>query len=354
MSRSITMYAQMKTAILLILMSSFITGCASNPFVRQVTLTVTSAPSGADIYDQHNGTYHGKTPVTLTYNNPPRDTNGCYTLNGLTAWFSNNNFKKTTNLISTCFKSNGVLHLTSDVETPLTNAPNKPSIKEPTQPPITTEKIEANKIHRKLIASGTCFFVSKDGHLITNQHVIDEGKYFEVQLNDGTLAKAKLKKNSTKNDLAILKLENVKTPFYLSLEYSRNVSLGDEVFTIGFPLTASLGKEAKFTDGSISSKSGLDDDQTTFQMTVPIQSGNSGGPLVNNEGRAIGIVTSSASASAFMKKYGRLPQNINWAVKADYAIPLLDEVPIMQAKTSSRKEAIKKTEKAVCRIFSYD
>lgn len=348
------MYAQIKAIIFIITLSSLIAGCASNPFARQVTLTVTSAPSGADIYDQYTGTYHGKTPVTLTYNNPPRDANGCYTLNGLTAWFSNNNFKKTTNNIGTCFKSNGVLHITQDNETPQTNTPNKPPIKEPAPLPNIIEKNEANKTHRKLIASGTCFFVSKDGHLVTNQHVIDEGKYFEVQLNDGSNAKAKLVKNSTKNDLAILKLENVKTPFYLSLEYSRNVSLGDEVFTIGFPLTTSLGKEPKFTDGSISAKSGLDDDQTTFQMTVPIQSGNSGGPLVNNEGRAIGIVTSSASASAFMKKYGRLPQNINWAVKADYAIPLLDEAPITQPKTPSRKEAIKKTEKAVCRIFSYE
>ena len=79
----------------------------------------------------------------------------------------------------------------------------------------------------------------------------------------------------------------------------------------------------KYTDGSISSLSGIQGDATFFQISVPIQPGNSGGPLVNQEGNVVGIVTATAAVEAFYQATGSMPQNVNWAVKGAYASLLL-------------------------------
>jgi len=86
-----------------------------------------------------------------------------------------------------------------------------------------------------------------------------------------------------------------------------------EVFTVGYPVTDILGEELKFTDGVISSLSGVGDDAAFVQITVPLQPGNSGGPLVNNAGEVVGVVTSTAAVANFVRTVGTLPQNINWA-----------------------------------------
>ena len=73
-------------------------------------------------------------------------------------------------------------------------------------------------------------------------------------------------------------------------EYN-TVDVGEEVFTLGYPMPDFMGKELKFTEGKISAKSVIDGDITTYQITTPIQSGNSGGPLFQEEsGNIVGIV----------------------------------------------------------------
>jgi S1-C subfamily serine protease len=135
----------------------------------------------------------------------------------------------------------------------------------------------------------------------------------------------------------------------LSFGRTGSFKLGDPVFTIGYPASDILGPEPKFTDGSISSLSGLGGEASLLQITVPIQPGNSGGPLVNEQGYAIGVVTSSAAVRPFLQATGTLPQNINWAVKADYAVPLF-EVPSSQPPAKDRAEAIGRTKQATCTI----
>ena len=73
----------------------------------------------------------------------------------------------------------------------------------------------------------------------------------------------------------------------------------------------------------MSSLSGLQGDATFFQISVPIQPGHSGGPLVNEDGNVVGIVTATAAVEAFYQATGSMPQNINWAVKGPYASLLL-------------------------------
>lgn len=149
-------------------------------------------------------------------------------------------------------------------------------------------------------------------------------------------------------DLVVLRVSRP-TPHFLSLAKPRSVRVGDSVFTIGFPATTILGNEAKFTDGSISALSGIGGEATFLQVTVPVQPGNSGGPLTNNEGQVVGIMTSSAAIRPFIAETGTLPQNVNWAVKSDYALPLF-ESPAAQSFARSRSETIDRAMKATCQL----
>jgi S1-C subfamily serine protease len=91
--------------------------------------------------------------------------------------------------------------------------------------------------------------------------------------------------------------------------------LGDAVFTLGYPHIDLLGTAARYTEGTISATAGLRDDPRTLQVSVPVQAGNSGGPLCTVDGRVIGIVTSKLAAEKVFQWTGDLPQNVNFAVK---------------------------------------
>jgi S1-C subfamily serine protease len=200
------------------------------------------------------------------------------------------------------------------------------------------------------VGLGSCFAVSPDGYLATNNHVIEEAELIYVRLANGETLPAKIVSSTASNDLAILKvdIENIR---YLSISSSNDVSLGDEVFTIGYPLANVLGVDPKYTEGVISAKSGLGGEAIAYQITVPVQPGNSGGPLVNQQGEVVGVITSTASSIAFFKKSGNFPQNINWAVKSDYLKLLIESAP-KRVIASTRSEAIDNTEKAICMVLT--
>lgn len=200
------------------------------------------------------------------------------------------------------------------------------------------------------IGLGTCFAVSPDGYLVTNNHVIKDAKQIYVRMSNGESLPATVITTAPSTDLAILKIEATDIP-YLSFASSKKVGLGERVFTIGYPLANMLGTDPKYTEGVVSSKSGLAGEAIAFQITVPIQPGNSGGPLVNQQGKVVGVITSTASSIAFFRESGNLPQNINWAVKSDYASMLVDDIP-ERAQTKTREEAISNTEKAIGMVLT--
>ena len=195
-------------------------------------------------------------------------------------------------------------------------------------------------------ASGTCFAVRPNGLLLTAYHVVEDAESIRVHLADGTVTEAKVQTFTAQNDLAILRV-NSPTPYFLPLAPTGSVQMGDHVFTIGYPVRHVLGQEPKFTEGSVSALSGLRGEVALLQMSVPIQPGNSGGPLVNERGEVVGVVTSSAAVKAFLSVTGTLPQNINWAVKADYA-RLLFNPPTVKPLEVNRSQAIDRTRRAIC------
>jgi S1-C subfamily serine protease len=125
-----------------------------------------------------------------------------------------------------------------------------------------------------IASSGTGFFITKDGYLLTNHHVVEDGRDISVRTDKGDLP-AKVVKVDKKNDLAVLKVEGKFAA--LPLLSSRKAGLSEQVFTVGFPRPKLQGFSPKFTDGVSSSPAGIQDDPRDFQISVPVQPGNSGG-----------------------------------------------------------------------------
>jgi S1-C subfamily serine protease len=136
---------------------------------------------------------------------------------------------------------------------------------------------------------------------------------------------AKLVKASRLFDLAVLKTKGSFKA--LPLDFNRRMALGDSVFTIGFLNVDIQGAAPKYTDGKVSSLSGAEDDPSQYQISVPVQPGNSGGPLVAETGSVVGIVRAKLNDLAALASSGSVPQNVNYAVKVKYLRDLLETIP---------------------------
>lgn len=197
--------------------------------------------------------------------------------------------------------------------------------------------------------TGTCFAVGPNGTILTAYHVINGATNILVQLSDGTFHEATLQQGSASIDLAVLQLREL-TLHFLNLAIVGAAQVGDHVFTVGYPAQSVLGHEPKYTDGSISSLSGPSGEATLMQISVPVQPGNSGGPLVNERGQVIGIITSTAAAIPFLRATGGLPQNVNWAVKAEFVQPFLQGIDARPLEAANLSDAIARAQKAICLV----
>ncbi|MHC4074974.1 MAG: S1C family serine protease [Planctomycetota bacterium] len=198
-------------------------------------------------------------------------------------------------------------------------------------------------IRQRLSATG--FAISEDGLIVTAYHVIKDAKVIKVYLSKGTYTSATILHSDPMNDLAVLKIETP-TPDFLQIAPMRTVMMGDKVFTIGFPMSSVLGQKAKYSDGVVSALSGLKDASSFLQITVPILPGNSGGPLINEKGQVVGIITSTATILPFIEQGSTMPQNVNWAVKAGYLKPLI-ELPLIDEKPLNKDRLIHHVKKSI-------
>ena len=183
----------------------------------------------------------------------------------------------------------------------------------------------------KLNGFGSGFAVTSDGYVITASHVTEGSDAVRVIFKDGNSYDAKVVKEERGLDLAILKID-AKTPSFLSVS-SRTAGLGDDIYTIGYPSPLLLGTNQKFTNGSISALTGLKNDSFRYQISVPIQPGNSGGAVVSEEtGEVVGIVVSSLKGKEVV---GFNPQNVNYALKSGFIRPILDALEIKPEKVKA-------------------
>ena len=201
--------------------------------------------------------------------------------------------------------------------------------------------------------SGTGIFLSKDGYIITNQHVIDGARTIKVTSVNGNHSKsykAKVEVNDKQNDLAIIKitdyfptLSNIPYTFKFSVS-----SIGESCWVLGYPLTQTMGEDIKLTNGIISSKSGFDGNIAQYQISAPVQPGNSGGPVFDKNGNLIGIVQA---------KHGGA-ENASYAIKLSYVKNLVDMLPnainypqINQLAGKSLPQQVELASKYVCLII---
>ena len=162
------------------------------------------------------------------------------------------------------------------------------------------------------IASGSGVIISKDGYIITNRHVINDAKEIEVVLNDKRTYSAKILGEDPNSDLALLKIEENKLPF-LKFDNSNNLRVGEWVLAVGNPYNLN----STVTAGIISAKSRkiniLNDGgiESFIQTDAAINSGNSGGALINTNGNLIGINTAIQSKTGSFSGYGfAIPSNM--------------------------------------------
>ena len=185
--------------------------------------------------------------------------------------------------------------------------------------------------------SGTGFYVNNEGFIATNYHVIQDATDIVVLCKQNGMNqkyKATVFQTDKINDLAVIKITDKNFVPLPALPYqlaSETVAVGNEVFSLGFPLADIMGESVKFTDGKISSLTGINEDVTKYQVTAPIQNGNSGGPLFDNSGNVVGIIESRLNKD----KYNS--ENVNYAVKAGLLKNIVDLIPQPTKKVKGKK-----------------
>jgi len=171
---------------------------------------------------------------------------------------------------------------------------------------------------------GSGFFVTEDGYLISNAHVVQGAKRVQVKTSQG-MKDAKVIAKDVHNDLALLKVSGNYVAARVSSSHSAR--LGQTIFTLGFPLPALQGVDPKVTKGVISSIRGVKDDIRRYQIDAAVQPGNSGGPLADEYGNVIGVVVARLNDGYVMRGSGAVPQNVNYAVKKAYLLAFLQNYP---------------------------
>jgi S1-C subfamily serine protease len=199
---------------------------------------------------------------------------------------------------------------------------------------------------------GTGFFVSDYGHLVTNAHVVLGASKVSVRDSTGKTLDASVLKVDSDNDIALLKTEFLSVP--LPLRSVVDIEKGAKVYTLGFPNPNLQGFESKYTEGVVSSYFGLRGQANSFQITTPLQPGNSGGPLLDASNTVVGIVFAKLDALKVLKSDGYLPENVNLAIKADYINPLLQVIPRHQRNPSKVKQprSVADVEKSVVLVIA--
>lgn len=203
--------------------------------------------------------------------------------------------------------------------------------------------------------SGSGAIVAPQGLILTAAHVVAGAAQFEVITSHGKCA-AKVLRIDEPNDVALLKIEGGPYPA-LPISPSRLVRLGQSVATIGFPNTSFQGFSPKVTRGEISSVNGFADDPRSWQISVPVQPGNSGGPLLDENGNLVGIVVSKLGLKA-TQATGDIPQNVNYAVKSAYALALLEpyfgnDAPQPRQGPISFEDMVAQAQQSVVLILAY-
>lgn len=162
-----------------------------------------------------------------------------------------------------------------------------------------------------------------DGYVVTNFHVVDGARSFRLKHVVGDSVQqfvGEVAVTDPDNDLAIIKIVDPKFSGFGRIPYALKTAqadVGESVFVLGYPMTDVLGDEIKLTTGVISSHTGYQGDATSYQVSAPVQPGNSGGPLFDDNGNVIACVNAKVTSA----------ENVSYAIKAQYVDALIARLP---------------------------
>jgi S1-C subfamily serine protease len=184
---------------------------------------------------------------------------------------------------------------------------------------------------------GTGFVVSANGHVVTNQHVID-GCVGDIQgsLTGEAAVMLRVVSSDETNDLALLQAPG--TFKDIAVIKDKAVRSGDSVVAIGYPYHGLLTSDFTVTTGIVSSLSGVLNDTRFLQISAAVQPGNSGGPLLASSGEVVGVVAAKLNALKFVKATGNIPENINFAIKTGALRDFLDNSAVSYQTADSKTE----------------
>ncbi len=176
-------------------------------------------------------------------------------------------------------------------------------------------------------STGSGFYVSNQGHVLTNEHVVDE--CVEVRIAPSLVATVVARDQAS--DLALLRGRTGRVwgrtgraRAIAAFRQGRGIRPGDDIVVIGYPLPGLLASDAHVTTGTVSALAGPGDDRRFIQITAPVQPGNSGGPVLDTTGNIVGVVMAKLNAIKIARATGDIPQNVNFAIGAGTARAFLD------------------------------
>lgn len=182
--------------------------------------------------------------------------------------------------------------------------------------------------------------------MVTSLHLVDKASKITVTTRGDLNRSAVLLGKNETCDLAVLKITS-KIQHWLPIQRdSKKIKRGSEVVTVGYPRVNLQGVESKVTHGLISSLTGLANDPTFFQISVPIQPGNSGGPLVSREGMVVGVISSKLAIKSSQDVTHVQPENVNYAVKSNCLRDLLKTLPTKYRHETKKSSKFKVTAKS--------
>ena len=204
--------------------------------------------------------------------------------------------------------------------------------------------------------TGSGFFISKIGHVITNAHVVKDCNRVTVGDSANKQVPAKVIRTDPRNDLALLKLSTLEMASAESkaliqklniavmplatngLLRSEDVRLGEKVLVAGYPFGDFISNTVKVTGGIVSATLGAGDDSGQFQLDAAIQPGNSGGPIYDYGGNIVGVVVSQLNKLRMAEAIGTIPENLNFGIKTSTVRQFLESSGLPSKKVKRTKD----------------
>ena len=193
-------------------------------------------------------------------------------------------------------------------------------------PTVTVRKSSTRNLDKIISASsGSGFAISKDGHVITNNHVIEGCQNVKIH-HKGKSISARVLTFDPRNDIALLKGDfRPSSVFPLSNE---KPEILQDIYVAGYPFGRRVSTSVKVTKGIVSSLTGIGNNFSNIQIDAALQPGNSGGPILNDKGNVVGVAVAKLDIKKILKSYGTIPENTNFGVKTSVVKSITDSVDV--------------------------